>query len=97
VRKGNWTIDRLYDKLNNFCLGLYKVLSNLYPNVYEIDLFLGIKARRFLNASRLIKARDDLVPGQLLKFEDPVAIDGELEWTVDKILSSRVHYGELQY
>jgi hypothetical protein len=95
VRKGNWTIDRPHNELNNPCLGPYKVLSNLYPNIYEIDLPSGIKARQFLNASRLIKAKDDPVPGQLLKSEDSVDINGELEWTIDKILSSRVHYSKL--
>jgi hypothetical protein len=54
-------------------------LLHPYPNVYEIDLPSGIKARRFLNASRLIKARDDPVPGQLLKPKDSVAINGKLE------------------
>jgi hypothetical protein len=79
VRKGNWTIDRPYNGLYNPCLGPYKVLSNFYFNVYEIDLLLGIKARWFLNASRLIKARNNLVPGQLLKFEDSVDINEEFE------------------
>jgi hypothetical protein len=79
VRKGNWTINRLYNGLNNLYLGPYKVFSNPYPNVYEIDLPLGIKARRFLNASRLIKARDNLVPGQLLKSKNFVAINKKLE------------------
>jgi hypothetical protein len=79
VRKGNWTIDRPYDGLNNLYLRPYKMFSNLYPNIYEIDLPSGIKARRFMNASRLIKAKDNLIPGQLLKFEDFVAINGKLE------------------
>jgi hypothetical protein len=39
------------------------VLSNFYPNIYEIDLPAGIKARWFLNASRLIKARNNPVFG----------------------------------
>jgi hypothetical protein len=55
------------------------MLSNPYPNVYEIDLPAGIKARRFLNASRLIKARDNLVPEQLLKLKNPVVINEKLE------------------
>jgi hypothetical protein len=95
VRKGNWIINRPYNGLNNPCLRPYKVLNNLYSNVYEIDLSLNIKARRFLNASRLIKAKDDLVFGQLLKFENSVNINEEFEWTIDKILSFRVHYSKL--
>jgi hypothetical protein len=53
--------------------------SNLYFNIYEIDLSSNIKARWFLNASRLIKARNNLVLGQLLKSEDSVNINKELE------------------
>jgi hypothetical protein len=55
------------------------MLSNFYPNVYEIDLLSGIKARWFLNTSRLIKARNNPVLGQLLKSEDSVNINKELE------------------
>jgi hypothetical protein len=79
VRKRNWTTNRPYDGLNNFYLRPYKVLNNLYSNIYKIDLPLSIKARWFLNASRLIKARNNLIPGQLLKFKDPVDINEELE------------------
>jgi hypothetical protein len=55
------------------------VLNNLYPNIYKIDLLSNIKARRFLNASRLIKAKDNFVPGQLLKPKDSVNINKKLE------------------
>jgi hypothetical protein len=55
------------------------MLNNPYFNIYEIDLPSGIKARRFLNTSRLIKAKNDLIPGQLLKPKDLVAINGKLE------------------
>jgi hypothetical protein len=79
VRKKNWIINRPYDELNNLCLRPYKVLNNLYSNVYKIDLPSNIKARRFLNASRLIKAKDNPVLGQLLKSKDPVNINKELE------------------
>jgi hypothetical protein len=79
VRKGNWITNRSHDGLNNPCLKPYKMLSNLYPNVYEIDLSSGIKARWFLNISRLIKTRNNLIPGQLLKPKDSVNINKELE------------------
>jgi hypothetical protein len=63
VRKRNWTTNRPHNELDNFYLKFYTMLSNFYPNIYEIDLPAGIKARRFLNASRLIKARDNPVLG----------------------------------
>jgi hypothetical protein len=62
VRKGTWTTDRPHDGLDNPYLGPYKVLSNPYSNVYEVDLPPSIKAHRFLNISRLIKARNNPVP-----------------------------------
>jgi hypothetical protein len=55
------------------------VFSNPYPNIYKIDLPADIKARWFLNASRLIKARDNLVPEQLLKPKNPMVINEKLE------------------
>jgi hypothetical protein len=79
VRKKNWIINRPYNELNNPYLRPYKMLSNPYPNIYEIDLPSNIKARWFLNASRLIKARNNPVLGQLLKTKDPVNINEELE------------------
>jgi hypothetical protein len=56
VRKSNWITNRPFDGLNNPYLGPYKVLSNPYSNVYEIDFPSNIKAQRFLNTNRLIKA-----------------------------------------
>jgi hypothetical protein len=55
------------------------VFSNPYPNIYEINLLAGIKARRFLNASRLIKAKDNPVPKQLFKPENLMVINGKFE------------------
>jgi hypothetical protein len=63
VRKRNWTTNRPHDGLNNSYLKSYTMLSNPYSNVYKIDLPAGIKARWFLNASRLIKVKDNSVPG----------------------------------
>jgi hypothetical protein len=62
VRKGTWTTDQPHNDLNNPYLEPYKIFSNPYPNVYEMDLPPSIKAHRFLNASRLIKARNNPVP-----------------------------------
>jgi hypothetical protein len=95
VRKSNWITNRFSDGLNNPYLGPYKVLNNFYSNVYKIDFSFNIKARRFLNASRLIKARNNVMPGQVFIFPDPMKINGKLEWIVDKILFFRLHYQKL--
>jgi hypothetical protein len=79
VRKRNWITNRSYDGLNNFYLKPYKMLSNLYPNVYEIDLSSNIKVHQFLNASRLIEAKNNSVLGQLLKPKNSVNINKKLE------------------
>jgi hypothetical protein len=79
VRKGTWITNRPHNGLNNPYLGSYKVFSNPYPNVYEVDLPPNIKAHRFLNASRLIKAHNNPVLGQLLKPADSVIINGKSE------------------
>jgi len=50
-----------------------------------------------LNSSRLVKAPDNPVPGQLPQTPDPVEIDGEQEYLVSKLLSSRLRYKKLQY
>jgi hypothetical protein len=63
VRRGIWTTNRPHNGLDNPYLGPYKVFSNPYLNVYEVDLPSSIKVHRFLNASRLIKARNNPVPG----------------------------------
>ena len=97
VRRGNWITDRPHDGLENPYLGPYPVLSSPFPNVYEIDLPPSMKIRRFINASRLIKARNDPVPGQLIRPPEPVVVNGDQEYTVTKIISSRLYYSRLQY
>jgi hypothetical protein len=47
--------------------------------MYEMDLPFSVKARRFLNASRLIKARNDAVLGQVFIPPNPVEINGKIK------------------
>jgi hypothetical protein len=79
VHKSNWITDRFSDGLNNHYLGFYKILNNLYSNEYKINFSPNIKARRFLNANRLMKIWDDVVPGQVLIFPNLVEINDKLE------------------
>ena len=50
-----------------------------------------------INAGRLLRASDNPVLGQTLRPSEPVNIDSDLEYTVSKVLSSRIHRTKLQY
>ncbi|KAJ3559097.1 hypothetical protein NPX13_g9588 [Xylaria arbuscula] len=97
VRKGAWRTDRPHDGLDNPYMGPYRVVQQVNENAFEIDLPSGINARRVINASRLVRAPGDPVPGQMIPPPPPVEIDGILEWEVNKILTSRLTRGKLEY
>ncbi|XP_044717930.1 uncharacterized protein HRG_08572 [Hirsutella rhossiliensis] len=56
-----------------------------------------MKIHRVINASRLLKAPSDPVPGQTYEPPPPVVIQGESEWEIDQVLASRIARGKLQY
>jgi hypothetical protein len=46
---------------------------------------------------KLRKAANDLLPSQEEDPADPIKINGEQEWEVDKFLTSQIHRGKLKY
>jgi len=49
------------------------------------------------HADRLQKDLDNPLPGQNRELEEPVLINSEPEYEIDKILASRTYHGRLQY
>lgn len=95
VRKG-WTSDRPSIKLDNQLAGPYPIVA-MKGHSYVIDLPQHMKMDNVFHADRLRKDPQDPLPGQKKEPEEPIEINGEKEWTVEKILSSRVRNGVLQY
>ena len=49
------------------------------------------------HADRLQKDLENPLPGQNSKLEEPILINGEPEYKINKILTSRIYYRRLQY
>jgi hypothetical protein len=64
---------------------------------YIIDLPPNMKMSNVFHADRLRKDPENPLPGQNSEPEEPILINGEPEYEIDKILASRIHYGRLQY
>jgi hypothetical protein len=56
-----------------------------------------MKVHRVLNANKLPKAHSEPLPGQVIPEPEPMEIDGEHQWEVEKILDCRNIRGKLKY
>ena len=59
--------------------GPYRVLEKVGTNTYYIDLLASIKVYNVLNTSKLCKAVDNPLPGQIKDELPPIKVDGEYE------------------
>ena len=77
--------------------GPYRVLEKVGANAYRIELPASIKVHNVLNASKLRKAADDPLPGQIADEPPPIEVDGEQEWEIERILGVRLLRKQLRY
>ena len=64
---------------------------------YVVNLPKHMKMDNVFHADRLRKASDDPLPEQIQDPEPPTEVNGQLEYTVDRVLASRVRNNVLQY
>jgi len=69
-------------------IGPYKIKAIISSNVVELELPASIKIHLVVNVSQ-IKQYVDQVDGQRKEIPQPVVIEGEEEWEVEKILNKR--------
>ena len=76
------------EKLVEWFIGPYKIKAIISSNVVELELPITVKIHPVVNVSR-IKRYVDQVDGQRKEMPQPVVIEGEEEWEVEKILNKR--------
>ena len=81
-------VGRYSEKLVERFVGSYKIKAIISSNVVELELPTTVKIHLVVNVSQ-IKQYVDQVNGQRKETPQPVVIEGEEEWEVEKILNKR--------
>ena len=76
------------EKLTERFIGPYKVKSIVLMNVIELELPSTVKIHPVINVSR-VRRYTEQVEGQKKEKPQPVIIEGEEEWEVEKIMNKR--------
>jgi len=76
------------EKLIKQFVGPYKIKAIISSNVVELELLATVKIHLVVNISR-IRQYVDQVKGQRKEVPQPVIVEGEEEWEIEKILNKR--------
>ncbi len=96
VIKKTWKTDRPSDKLDYPLSGPFKIIK-MVGHSYQLELPASYRVWPIFHADRLRKDPGNPLPGQVNKKPEATEVNGELEWEVEQILSSRVLHGKLHY
>ena len=89
-------LDRPSRKLAKLWAGPYTILARKGYS-YQLELPPSMNIHPVIHARYLRKAANDPLPGQVVEPPEPLIIDGENEWEVERLLAVRLHYGKLLY
>jgi len=87
---------RQTEKLTERFVGPYKVKAIISSNAIELDLPSTVKIHSVVNVSRVRQYKLQ-VEGQRKETPQPVVIEGEEEWEVEKIMNKRKVRGRDKY
>ena len=96
VTQKGWITERPSLKLNHQAADSYRILS-MKGHSYVVNLPKHMKMNNVFHADRLRKASDDPLPEQIQDPEPLTEVNGQLKYTVNRVLASRVHNNVLQY
>jgi len=89
-------VGKSLEKLVKQFVGPYKVKAIISSNVVELELPATIRIHLVVNVS-WIKQYIDQVDGQRKEMPQPVVVEGEEEWEVEKILNKRKVRGKNKF
>ena len=86
-------VGRSSEKLVEQFVGPYRIKAIISSNIVELELPATIRIHLVVNVSQ-IKRYVDQVDGQRKEVPQPMVIEGEEEWKVEKILNKRKVQGK---
>ena len=89
-------IGRRTEKFTERFVGPYRVKAIISTNVIELELPSMVKIHPVVNVSRVRKYKSQ-VEGQKKEVPQPVVIEGEEEWEVERIINKRKVWGRNKY
>ena len=89
-------VGRRTEKLTERFVGPYKVKSIVSTNAIELELPSTVKIHPVVNVSR-VRRYTSQVEGQKKEMPQPMVIEGEEEWEVEKIINKRWIRGRDKY
>jgi len=84
------------EKLTKRFVGPYKVKAIISSNAIELDLPTTVRIHPVVNISQVRRYKSQ-VEGQRKEALQPVVIEGEEEWEVEKIMNKRKVQGRDKY
>lgn len=97
ILKHNIKTKRPSNKLDHRRLGPFKVIKQVNPVAYELDLPETLKIHPVFHVSLLEPSKPQSIPGRVLPPPPQIELEGQEEYEVTQILDSRFHHGQLQY
>jgi len=84
-------------KLDYKKIGPFMILAKIGESAYKLDLPPSMRIHNTFDISLLELYHDHKFPSQRTQPPPPVILEGELEYELQEIIDSRLHYGKLQY
>lgn len=84
-------------KLDHRKVGPFKIIGLVGEAAFRLELPPTMKIHNVFHAALLSSHIDNTFEGRIEPEPDPVVIDDHVEYEVEQVLDSRLHYGKLQY
>src|SRR5690606_12383730 len=92
----SYNVDCRTRKLAQQNSGPHEILEKV-GNSYRLRLPDSMTIHPVVSPDKLRKADNDPLPGQTADEPEPIEVDGQNEWVVERILASKISRGVLRY
>jgi len=93
----NISTTRPCEKLDYKKVGPFKILARIGTSACKLDLSASMRIHNTFHISLLELYNDNKFPSPRSEPPPPIIIEGELEYELEEIIDSRLHYNKLQY